>query len=796
MKKPLVLLLTAAAVGVLFAMSLLMDNAKALFGGSADALSGKSRLERKGLSDFRGDDEAYTGSPSAPAAMAAPAPAQAEGKKQGLFKDSASGGGGLGGLALPGNAPKVSKSTRDKSALDQGDVEGGNGSGGAPTRAWFPETFLFEPLVVTDAQGLATVPVKVPDRLTTWRVLGLAHSRQGGQAGALTSFLGTLPTYVEPVTPKFLYAGDSVRLPIQVVNTTDADVSSSLAVSATGGTLSGKVSGSVKIAAGGNAVEYATLTTKAPGTATLRTVLGNTDAVEKHFPIEPAGLRTVSSKGGTLAAPRTFSLSGPADTIAGTEGLRLRVMPGALGLLRSELSAAVGRGGVAEDAYLLELLGEAPALLHSLGSDADPATIRELSLLATQRVMRHARGPSVDTATLLTDAALSHPESPVLQRLGERLAMQVAQAQRPDGTCQGANGWTLQRLLVTTADCVHTTTAAASSSPTAKQRATVMSVKASGAFERNLARVADGYTAAAILASGAVQGTVADALKKLVEAGLTSADDGSKFLEVVQGVVRADGRAPSRYEATALAILALGQDPVVADLGSFLMSGYSASWGWGDGRANLVCLRAAVQLFKVPVPAGVTIVVSRDGKPVTQGTLDAAALKDVLTLDADAAGSVGAHEWTLTATPAVPGLAYSFQLVAFTPWKSTESGGLSLKVAQPKAFQVGKRATLGLTAALPAGTAVTLTLPLPAGVQHDTTSLQNLVSAGKVTRYETQDGRITLHLPPQVAGALYSATLDVVPTLAGTLQSGPATLMPEFRPNELKAFAPTTGTVE
>src|SRR5262249_38890336 len=37
-----------------------------------------------------------------------------------------------------------------------------------PTRSWFPETFLFEPLVVTDDHGAAVVPVRVPDRLTTW----------------------------------------------------------------------------------------------------------------------------------------------------------------------------------------------------------------------------------------------------------------------------------------------------------------------------------------------------------------------------------------------------------------------------------------------------------------------------------------------------------------------------------------------------------------------------------------------------------------------------------------------------
>ncbi|MGI5865882.1 MAG: alpha-2-macroglobulin family protein, partial [Myxococcales bacterium] len=69
---------------------------------------------------------------------------------------------------------------------DSGGSEGeGTRQAATPSRAWFPETFLFDPLVVTDEQGKASVPVRVPDRLTSWRVLALAHSRDGAQAGAV-----------------------------------------------------------------------------------------------------------------------------------------------------------------------------------------------------------------------------------------------------------------------------------------------------------------------------------------------------------------------------------------------------------------------------------------------------------------------------------------------------------------------------------------------------------------------------------------------------------------------------------
>ncbi|MFO0594512.1 MAG: alpha-2-macroglobulin family protein [Myxococcaceae bacterium] len=706
------------------------------------------------------------------------------------LRGSGSGGGGIGdGIGIGGIGTKGRGGGVALAEAAPAEAEP------APTRAWFPETFLFEPLIVTDADGRANVPVKVPDRLTTWRVLALAHSRQGSQAGAVSSFLGTLPTYVEPVTPPFLYAGDVLELPVQVVNTTDADVSAALSYEVNGATLSGN-GAQVKVAAGGTVIEHVTLTTTVPGNAVFKATLGSTDAVEKSIELKPSGKREVQNKGGTLAAPRTFTLVGPDKPLPGTESVRVQIYPGALGLVRNELSAAPGRGGVAEDAYLLQLLGQAPALLRSLGADPNQQVIRDLSILATQRVMQYARAPSLDTSTLLTEAALAHPGNPVLQRLGERLAMQIAMGQRADGTCQGQTGWTLQRLLVSTSECVRAARASMDT-PAARQRATAVTLKASGAFERNAARVNDAYTAAAIVASGALTGGAGDEFKKLILSKLADTGDGAKYLPVDSGVVRADGVAPSTYEATALAILALEGTPnaPLADLGTYLLSGYSTWAGWGDGRANLVALRAAVKLFKDPVPAGVTVTLSRDGKELTHGLLDANALKDVLVLEADATGSGGSHEWKLEANPPVPGLGFALQLVSYSPWKDEPGGGLELQTELPKSMRAGQPADVQLTAAGPGGVALELALSLPAGVQADSTSLTKLVAAGAITRYETEDGLLTLHLPPQANGALWKRTVQLVPTLGGTLHSGASSLGLESGGRK-RLFAPVKWKVD
>lgn len=799
MKKAIVFTLTALAIVGVFLLGLVA--------GGARSMSPRRAMADE-LAAFDAAPEPSMVAPAAPPAeegMMGKAGRLERKKMKAFGADNSYGSGGLGALGGGGRggapasamvaAPKPMEADAKEEAAS---AEGGEGALEAATRAWFPETFLFEPLVVTDANGLAHVPVKVPDRLTTWRVLALAHAREGSQAGAVASFLGTLPTYVEPVTPPFLYAGDSVRLPVQVVNTTDAEVSSSLSLAVQGATLS-SAGGTVRVPAGGSALQYVTLSTTTPGVARLRAALGSTDAVERDVELKPAGRRELVSKAGTLAAPRSFALEGPANPLPGTEAVRVRVYPGGLGLLRSELSAAPGRGGVAEDGYLLQLLGEAPTLLRALGATPDEPVIRELSLLATQRVMQFSRAPSVETATLLTEAALAHPQNPVLARLGERLALQVTQAQRPDGTCQGQTGWTLQRLLVMTADCVRAARAS-SATPAARQRAAAMTLRASGAFERNLARVADPYTAAAIVASGAVSGTVAEQLRKQVLAGLADSGtgDGAKALTVDAGVLRPDGRQPSAWEATAMAILALDgvADAPLADLGTFLLSGYSPYVGWGDGRANQVALRAALKLFQAPVPEGVKVVVERDGKALVSGTLDARALQDVLVLDAPALGSAGSHAWTIRAEPPVPGLGYSLQLVAYAPWKDEPGGGLELTTALPAAVKVGLPAPVKLTAAMPGGLAMRLDLSLPAGVQADSTALEKLVSKGAIVRHESEDGRLTLHLPAQPNGAVWTEEVTVVATLAGTLHTGSSRLEVEGTPSRGKDFAPLTWKVE
>ncbi|MGE0399598.1 MAG: alpha-2-macroglobulin family protein [Kofleriaceae bacterium] len=660
----------------------------------------------------------------------------------------------------------------------------GRGAGGGDSedavRSWFPETFLFEPLVVTDDAGNATVPVRVPDRLTSWRVLALAHSREGAQGGATTQFIGTLPTYVDLVVPKFLVIGDKVKLPIQIINTTDAPVTSQLSLDVKNGRLAGG-GGTRTIPAQSGVVEYATLEAEKAGTITILGGLAGSDAVQRTIEVRPSGRPETVTRTGTLAEPRTLTIEGPADSDPATDRVRLQVYPGALSLLRAELGVSTLRSGVAEDAYALLLAGKAEKLLAALGDKVDPDAIRTLSIITGQRAIRAGRNLDVDNATLLVEATLAHPQNPVLARLGERAAAFLAKSQRPDGTFAGGTGWTLQRVLVATAEATRAV-ASAKLTTQERQRAQGVAMRAAGAFERTSEQVQDAYTAAAILASGGAKGAFADTLRERVRNGLKAELDGSMYLDVPAGVVRSDGMVPTRVEATALAVLALQGDPKapMADLGATLLGSYSPERGWGDGRANLSCMQAVVELFKTPVPAGVKISLFVDGVPVTEGTLDREALREVLTLEAPApaTGLAGSHVWKIVAEPAVPGLGYSLALRGYVPWKKqTTEQGLEMEVTRATdVAQVGKPVELTITATAPSGNDVKIVQSLPAGVQVDTPSLEALVEAGTVTKFDAAEGKLELTMPPLEPGKHYQLTYKVIPTLAGTLRSAASTI--------------------
>lgn len=673
------------------------------------------------------------------------------------------------------------------------------------SRTWFPETFLFSPRLVTGADGAGELTVTVPDRLTTWRVLGLAHARSGATAGDVLTFQGTLPVYVDPVVPPFLRTGDQLRLPIQMVNTTAQSQTLSLAVTAEG---AGFVQGgdqAVTIPANGSALQSIVVTAERPGALVVQTTLGAEDAIVQSIDVHPTGHPVQSEHSGVLSAPSPLSTAADAQATPDSGRARLVVYPGALSVLKSELLNISVRSeqisamslddilsgtsphveipsALSTHAYALMLAARGPAFLEQMGSSHDPEALRTLRLTTTQRIVRSMRSLTSAEATLLVEATLSHPDDPVLQRVGMQMVNHLLRNQLPDGTLADGDGWTLQRLLVATAN----TSAALTRSlpliddPEQQQRIQRALLLAGTAQRRLAQQINDPYTAAAVVVGGGLDDALTAQLQQLVRDGV-AVEDGRRQLTIPDGVVRADGRRPSLAEANALAAMALQGDAEAAawidDLGSSILAAYSPGHGWGDGQASLHCLQALMTLFDEPLPEQLTITMEMDGVVIAEGQFDRSKLTEVLILDAIGLDMSQPHQFTAQAQPSIAGLGYTLSAVHRTPWGAPPTNaGLQAELVVPSTLIAGQPTTVSLQAAAPAGVRFSVEHELPAGVLADEQSLNDLVDNDQLQSVHIEDGLIRMQVDALNPGEALNIQYTVVPTLAGRLHSGPLRL--------------------
>lgn len=641
-----------------------------------------------------------------------------------------------------GAAFATSADMEDASLAPPEDAPSGEPTDGPQTRAWFPESFLWMPLVETSSAGVASVPVPVPDTLTTWRVLALGQSGEGAQGGTVASFASTLPAYVDVVTPSFLMADDELALPIQVVSQQAGGVRETLSVS-TGST---SWQGAVAVDGFGSWARSVPISAGAPGLLGIRAALGSLDAVEKSIPVRPSGRPIDQVRGGTLAGPRDIVLDGIPGGRFG--GVTVTVFPGVRSIVATEVGVAGHRNGVHAAAYAWSLAGRAGPL--SGQGDITEDSLRELSLLAQQRLTRAMRSPTpVDAAAALAGLRGADPDT-LAGRLAARLEDSVTRGQQPDGLWGMESGAALDAVLVQTAQAVWAL------GPDAK----ASRLRATAAFERHRDRLSEPTVAAWALAAGVVETGLVDEARKVVSEAVKRAPDGSRRLAGTWLV--------GESEATAVAALALTEESVRADLAAGLLARYSPWQGFGHGYANLVALEALSSVMGGEIPTSARISLTVDGVAVGEGALDPAVPWRPITLTAPALVDVGEHRITLTSEPAVPGLAFVLTSRSYLPWEQQEPDGLDV-VVTPGAMEVGVPSFVTVTVAGPPGRSVDVDVGLPAGFDLDRAQMP----AGPAWQAEDGEVRFTGIV---LDGGSWTTALPVTPTVLGRLQTGPTTV--------------------
>jgi hypothetical protein len=226
-------------------------------------------------------------------------------------------------------------SPQNKPAPEQGQQEPA-----VQVRNDFRSTAFWQPDVVTDAQGVATVKFKYPDSLTGWQATARVATA-GNQFGIGSAKTRTKqPLIVRLQAPRFFLVGDQVTISAVINNNTDQPLSAVPELNAEGlnvagrlvdGKLNAHAAAAIEVAANGEARVDWLVGVERAGAAKLRVVARGgqyTDAMENNFTVYEHGIEKFVSKSGKLRANEaTVRLDIPAARKPESTRLTVQIAP-------------------------------------------------------------------------------------------------------------------------------------------------------------------------------------------------------------------------------------------------------------------------------------------------------------------------------------------------------------------------------------------------------------------------------------------------------------------------------------
>jgi hypothetical protein len=167
--------------------------------------------------------------------------------------------------------------------------KGGGGLGDPRLRQEFRNSAYWEAQLVTGEDGKASVEVKMPDNLTTWRMQVLAVSGDTQVGEATNELVSTQPLLIRPAFPRFLRVGDSVTLRALVRNATRQTREVAVSLEAQGVNVDGPLERTISVAPGVSEEVAWPATVTEEGTARLKITArggdGVDDAVLQELPV-------------------------------------------------------------------------------------------------------------------------------------------------------------------------------------------------------------------------------------------------------------------------------------------------------------------------------------------------------------------------------------------------------------------------------------------------------------------------------------------------------------------------------
>ncbi len=241
---------------------------------------------------------------------------------------------GVATTAAPPPAPMAGAAMRKAAPAEAEAAPGGAGGGEEPVaiREFFPDTILWQPAVVTGADGTATVTVEFPDSLTTWRATARAITKDTQVGQQVERVISTKDLIVRLQAPRFFTQLDRSTISVVVTNKTSKQLEAAVALQVEGLKLVGDVAGKVVLEPNGQARLDREVVAVEPGQATIVvTARGpdDSDGLKKTFEIIPHGAEKFAAAAGRMSDRNTatMELNLPAERREDATRLKVTVAP-------------------------------------------------------------------------------------------------------------------------------------------------------------------------------------------------------------------------------------------------------------------------------------------------------------------------------------------------------------------------------------------------------------------------------------------------------------------------------------
>jgi len=516
--------------------------------------------------------------------------------------------------------------------------------GAAPAprvREFFPETMLWAPAVITDAQGEATLRIPVADSITTWRMSASASSAAGALGAATAPLRVFQDFFVDLDLPPTLTQNDEVSVPVAVYNYMTESQRVSLRIELDAAMrLSGAAEQALVVEPGEVTVRYFRVRAQTPGQARLTVHAAGTrlsDAVRRTVLVEPDGRPETFTTSEPLEREATVSIQLPEQAIAGSERAVLKVFGGAGAqavdnldsLLRMpsgcfEQTSSTTYPNVLVLKYLRDSRRSSPEL---------ELRATEYISLGYQRLLTfevdgggfewfgNAPAHRILTAYGLmefADMARVHEIDP---RVIERTQAWLGRQQRPDGTWQPDEGGIAEGAINAYQGSVLRTTAYVAWALVHSGARGPARDRALGWLRQHAPEARDAYTRA-VLANALLEASAADpaglqVVDRLAESARVEGGKASWTDAEGAGLTHSTGDAHT-IETTALAAMALvraGRHRAVADKAlAYLVGNKDAFGNWQTTQATILALRAMLSSGERGSDRTAQITVEVDGR--------------------------------------------------------------------------------------------------------------------------------------------------------------------------------------